>query len=282
MASKKIERWPQPCLKWAGGKRQLLTEIRKYLPRPQDFTTYYEPFLGGGAVLFDVQPATAVVNDINAEVINVYRVIKEQVNELIAHLKTHKNEPAYYYQIRELDRTPDFQTCSLVAKASRVLYLNKTCYNGLFRVNRQGQFNVPFGRYKNPKIVDEANLQAISAYLNEHDVTILHTDFAAALTQIPPRSFVYLDPPYDPVSDSASFTGYTLNGFNRTEQVRLREVCRALDRQGCKFLLSNSATPFIVDLYREYQTIFVTASRCINSKISGRGKIDEVLVRNYA
>ena len=279
MESRKKNKLVQPFLKWAGGKRQLLKEIRKYLPKIHG--TYYEPFLGGGAVLFDIQPKKAVVNDVNSEVINVYRVIKEDVNGLIEDLKTHKNESDYFYQIRELDRTPEFENLSALKKASRIIYLNKTCYNGLFRVNSQGQFNVPFGRYKNPNIVNEVVLRAINHYLNKNNVTILNKDFEDVLQTVDKNDFVYVDPPYDPVSDSSSFTGYTLYGFDKKEQVRLKGVCDELNSKGCKFLLSNSATSFIHELYKDYQVTIVGASRAINSVSSGRGKIEEVLVRNY-
>ena len=268
-----------PFLKWAGGKRQLLTEIRKYLPK--NFTTYYEPFLGGGAVLFDLQPSKAIVNDINSDIINVYNVIKNDLDELIEDLGTHKNEHDYFYYIRELDRADNFNEMSKIKKASRIIFLNKTCYNGLFRVNSQGQFNVPFGKYKKPNIVNEITLKSISNYLNKNNITILNTDFVDSVKNIRKNGFVYFDPPYDPISDSSSFTGYTLNGFDKEEQIRLKKLCDRLDNKGCKFLLSNSATPFILDLYKDYEIIMVKASRTINSIGSGRGKIDEVLVKNY-
>jgi DNA adenine methylase len=210
-------------------------------------------------------------------------VIKEDVDGLIEDLKMHKNEAEYYYHIRELDRSENFDTLPALKKASRIIYLNKTCYNGLFRVNSQGQFNVPFGRYKNPNIVNEIILKAMSKYLNENNITLLNTDFEEAVKDIRKNEFVYFDPPYDPISDSSSFTGYTLYGFGKDEQIRLKDLCNTLTRKGCKFLLSNSATQFIVDLYTEdnYEIIPVKASRSINSIASGRGKIDEVLVRNY-
>lgn len=266
-------------MKWAGGKRQLLKEIRKHIPK--QYTTYYEPFLGGGAVLFDIQPKKAIVNDSNSEVINVYQTIKNNVDALIEYLKTHKNEPDYFYKIREMDRYPDFKNLSELKRASRIIYLNKTCYNGLFRVNSQGQFNVPFGKYKKPNIVNEFVLRAINQYLNKNDVKFFDEDFKNALPGIGKNDFVYFDPPYDPVSDSASFTGYTLNGFDKNEQERLKILCDKLDKKDCHFLLSNSATPFILDLYKEYSIIRVSASRAINSIATGRGKIDEVLIKNY-
>lgn len=279
MQIKKKDSSVKPFLKWAGGKRQLLPEIRSHLPA--NFKTYYEPFLGGGAVLFDCQPERAVVNDINGEITNVYSMIKEDVDGLISRLKEYKNEADYYYEIRELDRTAEFSELSPLDKAARIIYLNKTCFNGLFRVNTQGQFNVPFGKYKRPNIVNEETLRALNRFLNSSRIEILNTDFEKALAGISADDFVYFDPPYDPLSDSSSFTGYTLHGFSREEQRRLKELCDNLNRRGVKFLLSNSATPFIKELYAEYTITYVKAKRNINSVGNSRGKIDEVLVRNY-
>jgi DNA adenine methylase len=269
----------QPFLKWAGGKRQLLPIIREYVPK--EYKTYYEPFLGAGAVLFALRPAKAVINDLNWELINCYRVIKDSLAELLTDLAKHKNDEDYYYQIRDLDRTGEFQNLSAVTRASRIIFLNKTCYNGLFRVNSDGQFNVPFGRYKKPKIVDEAVLRAVSSYLNKNDIQIMNKDFAAAVERAEKGDFVYFDPPYDPVSNTSSFTGYNLHGFSRDEQKRLRDVFRILDKKGCFVLLSNSATDFILDLYKDYKVVTVEANRAINSVPTGRGKVNEVLVMNY-
>ncbi len=281
MERRKKNKLVQPFLKWAGGKRQLLPEIRNSLPNPRSYGRYFEPFLGGGAVFFDLQPKKAVINDFNAEAINVYRIIRDDVDGLIEHLKTHENEADYFYRIREMDRNPNFDELSVLTKASRIIYLNKTCYNGLFRVNSQGQFNVPFGRYKNPNIVNEIVLRAVSRYLNDNKIEILNTDFEKSLESVKKNDFVYFDPPYDPVSDSSSFTGYTLNGFDKEEQERLRNLCDKLNDKGCKFLLSNSATPFILGIYKDYEIEIVEAARAINSVASGRGKIDEVLIKNY-
>jgi len=269
----------QPFLKWAGGKRQLLPEIRKYVPKK--FNTYYEPFVGAGAVLFDIQPKKAVINDINLELINTYKVIKDNVDELIEDLKKHKNEKDYFYEIRDLDRKEEFKELSLVERSSRIIYLNKTCFNGLFRVNSQGQFNVPFGKYKNPQIVNEIVLRAVHNYLNSNDVTILNEDFETVVANAKKGDFIYFDPPYDPVSDTSSFTGYSLDGFNKDDQIRLRDTFVELDKKGCKVLLSNSATDFIKDIYKDFHIEIVSASRNINSVASKRGKIDEVLVMNY-
>lgn len=264
----------QPFLKWAGGKRQLLPEIRKYVPKK--FNTYYEPFVGAGAVLFDIQPKKAVINDINLELINTYKVIKDNVDELIEDLKKHKNEKDYFYEIRDLDRKEEFKELSLVERSSRIIYLNKTCFNGLFRVNSQGQFNVPFGKYKNPQIVNEIVLRAVHNYLNSNDVTILNEDFETVVANAKKGDFIYFDPPYDPVSDTSSFTGYSLDGFNKDDQIRLRDTFVELDKKGCKVLLSNSATDFIKDIYKDFHIEIVSASRNINSVASKRGKIDEV------
>lgn len=270
-----------PVLKWVGGKRQLLPEIRKYIP--QNISTYYEPFLGGGAVLFDILPKKAVVNDVNTELINVYEVIRDDVESLIEDLAKHKNEADYFYEIRALDRDPDkYSLLSDVERASRIIYLNKTCFNGLFRVNRAGHFNTPFGKYKNPNIQNAETLRAVSRYFNITNIKFLSTDFDEAVKGCRKGAFVYFDPPYDPVSDSSSFTGYAKGGFDRNEQKRLKELCDKLNDRGVKFLLSNSSTDFIMDLYKDYNIEIIQAKRSINSKGKNRGEVDEVLVRNYA
>lgn len=269
-----------PVLKWVGGKRQLMNEIVKLLPKT--YTTYYEPFIGGGAVLFELQPNKAVINDVNGELINLYNVIKYDVELLIEDLRKHENTPEYFYEIRERDRDRnEYEKLSEVEKASRIVYLNKTCFNGLFRVNKAGEFNSPFGKYKNPNIVDEVTLRAVSKYFNKADIKILNGDFESSLKGIRKGSFVYLDPPYDPVSNSANFTGYDKGGFNRDEQIRLKKLCDKLNKRGVKFLLSNSATEFIKDLYKDYDITVVKAKRAINSNGNARGEVDEVLVRNY-
>ena len=276
----------RPFLKWAGGKRQLLPEIVKYVPKLTSKHTYYEPFIGGGALLFELQHQKAVINDSNKELINCYKVIKDSLDELMEELSKDKysNSETSYYDMRDLDRSrKKYASLSEVEKAARIIYLNKTCYNGLFRVNSQGQFNVPFGRYKNPNFLDDAVLRAVNKYLNSNDITLLNQDFAEAVKDANRGDFVYLDPPYDPVSETASFTGYDVNGFNRDEQERLKEEFDALHKRGCKVMLSNSCTDFILDLYKNYQytIIKVRATRSINSNALKRGMVDEVLVLNY-
>ena len=271
-----------PVVKWVGGKRQIIDEIITYVP--DSFSTYYEPFLGGGAVLFELQPKKAVVNDVNEELMNIYEVIKDNVDELIEGLKRHKikNDKAYFYEIRELDRDREqYNLLTPVERASRIIYLNKTCYNGLFRVNKSGEFNAPFGNYKNPNIVNETTLRAVSAYFNKAKIRFTCQDFEDALKWSRKGAFVYLDPPYDPVSETASFTGYDKGGFDRNEQIRLKKTCDKLNKKGIKFLLSNSATDFIMDLYQDYKIEIIQAKRAINSKADKRGNVDEVLVMNF-
>ena len=269
-----------PFVKWVGGKRQLIKEIEKHIP--DRFSRYYEPFVGGGAVLFHLQPRKAVINDSNEELINLYEVIKEAPDKLIEDLKKHTNEEEYFYKIRRVDRDKDaYRELSNIQRASRIIYLNKTCYNGLFRVNSAGEFNSPFGRYKNPNIVNEIKIKAVSNYLANNDVRILNTDYETMLANIRKGAFVYFDPPYDPISNSSSFTGYTKSRFDRSEQERLKSVCDKLNKRGIKFLLSNSSTNFIRDLYQDFIIHTVEANRAVNSKGSRRGKIAEVLVKNY-
>ena len=267
-----------PFVKWAGGKRQLLPELIKRVPK---FTTYCEPFVGGGALFFYLQPKKAIINDFNKDLINTYITIQNDVESLIQHLSTYKNDSESYYKIRELDRTPLFHRMSATEKASRLIYLNKTCYNGLFRVNSMGEFNSPFRSYKSPNIVNEPTLRAIHNYFQNADVTFLSGDFEAAVKGLKKGTFVYFDPPYDPVSASSNFTGYTNLGFGKQEQRRLKEVCDELNAKGIKFLLSNSATDFILDLYKEYNIEKISAKRVINSNANNRGNVDEVLIRNY-
>ena len=272
-----------PVLKWVGGKRQIINEIKKYVPK---YSTYYEPFLGGGAVLFELQPKTAVVNDINAELISLYEVIKYNIDDLIENLREHeeKNGEAYFYKIREQDRDKEkFNHLTPIQRAARLIYLNKTCYNGLFRVNKAGQFNTPYGNYKKPNIVNEYTLRAVHNYFNKAQLNFVCKDFEEVLKDARKGAFVYLDPPYDPVSDTASFTGYDKGGFSRSEQIRLKNICDMLDKKGVKFLLSNSSTDFIKDLYNNGKYIIevIHAKRAINSKADKRGEVDEVLVMNY-
>lgn len=253
--------------------------VARYLPK--GYNTYYEPFLGGGALFLALQPQQAVINDSNSELVNCYEVIREAVDELIECLKQHKNEAAHYYAVREWDRSNHYRNRTPAERASRIIFLNRTCYNGLFRVNSQGQFNVPFGTYKNPNIVNEDVLRAVSHYLNLTKIKILNLDFQAAVEGAQAGDFVYFDPPYDPISDTSSFTGYDVNGFSKHEQIRLKSTVDELADRGCKVLLSNAHTEFILSLYQNYRIEKVTAARSINSNTLKRGKVEEVLVMNY-
>ena len=271
-----------PVLKWVGGKRQLLNDIIPMIPK--NCSTYVEPFIGGGAVLFELQPKKAIINDFNGELINVYTVIRDYPEELIKELQFHKenNTSEYFYTVREYDRKPDFfSKMTSVQKAARVIYLNKTCYNGLYRVNSAGQFNVPYGKYKNPNIVNETVIRAMSKYFNENNIVIKNEDFKETLKGLRRGAFVYLDPPYMPISSSSSFTGYTENGFNEDKQRELKELCDKLDKKGIKFLQSNSDCEFIRELYSSYRIKTIKAKRAINSKGNSRGEINEVLIYNY-
>jgi len=277
----------KPYLKWAGGKRQILPEIRKYLPPNLGSLRYYEPFLGAGALFLDCRPRRAVINDNNEELILTYKVIRERVDELIEELNVHRaqNNEEYYYQVREQDRNREmFSKLTEVQKAARLIYLNKTCYNGLYRVNSQGMFNVPYGRYANPAICDESVLRAIHKYLCREniEIEILHGDFAVAVESAGRNSFIYFDPPYHS-PDNTNFTGYQAGGFDDAEQERLRDVFVARTNAGAKCLLSNSDTSFIRKLYSNdhFDVIVIKAKRVINSDRAGRGEVDEVLIKNW-
>ncbi len=270
-----------PFVKWAGGKRQLLGVLSGLMPEGS-VKSYCEPFVGGGALLFHLQPSTAYVNDINSELINVYSVIKNSVDDLIIELSHFENKQEIFYEVRSWDRDKfKYSSLSNIQRAARIIFLNRTCFNGLYRVNNAGEFNSPFGYYRNPNIVNAPVLKAVSHYLNSAEIHLSSVDYSEVLAKLERGTFVYLDPPYDPVSDSASFTGYTRGGFSRNEQKRLRECCDDLSRRGIKFMLSNSATDFIMDLYSEYNITVVKAKRAVNSAGDKRGDVEEVVVRNY-
>jgi DNA adenine methylase len=275
----------KPYLKWAGGKRQLLSEIKKVLPKGVNNYTYYEPFIGAGAVFFDLQPKKAIINDFNTQLILTYTVIKKNVEELITILKNYKdkNNEKYFYEIRNLDRNvKNFDKLTDTEKAGRLIFLNKTCFNGLYRVNSQGLFNVPYGKYKNPAIYDEIVLRQISNYLNANDINILNKDFEYAVLNADKNSFIYFDPPYHS-PDKTNFTGYQADGFGEEEQQRLRDVIIKMTNRGAKCLLSNSDTEYIRDLYNYdfFDIISVQAKRSINSDSAGRGNVNEVLIKNW-
>jgi len=265
-------------VKWAGGKKQLLEQFKPFFPKK--INRYIEPFVGGGAVLFFVlkeyKPKEVFIFDINEELITAYEVIRDDLENLIKELnklkKLHNKE--HYYQIR----AENPQLLSKLTRASRFIYLNKTCFNGLYRVNSKGGFNVPIGSYKNPLICPEEDLREISKLLQ--NVRIINGDFEECLKYSKKGDFVYFDPPYYPLKKS-SFTTYTKNNFLEKEQEKLKEVFSKLDKKGCKVMLSNSDTKFIKDLYKIYKISFVRASRMINCDGKNRGKINEVVITNY-
>ena len=274
---KKIVEVPRPFIKWVGGKRQLIPQLSKFLP--DTFNTYIEPFVGGGAIFFYLLPHKSILMDINPELINAYQVIKHKVEELIESLRQHRNEKDYFYEVRARDRDPTlFRTLDKVERASRTIFLNKTCYNGLFRVNKKNQFNTPFGRYKNPTLCDAFNLRAVSIALSNTKIQL--GDFSESIKNATSGDFVYMDCPYHPVSDTANFTSYTKDDFGIAEQKRLHHVYSELDKKGCTVLLSNSYTPFILDLYKDYTINIVHANRAVNCDPSKRGKVREVLISN--
>ena len=262
-----------PLLKWVGGKRQLLSDIIPMIDNK--CSTYVEPFIGGGAVLFSMQPKKAIINDYNHELINVYKVVRDNFDELLELLYIHQanNSSEYYYEVRAWDRGDYLNKMSSIEKAARIIYLNKTCYNGLYRVNS------PYGRYKNPNIVNESVLKAVSNYFKNNDIDIRNEDYRDTLINLDKRSFVYLDPPYMPISSSSSFTGYTEGGFGYN-QVELKEECDKLTQQGIRFVQSNSDCDEIRELYKEYKIKTVKAKRSINSVAKKRGEINEVLIYN--
>jgi DNA adenine methylase len=263
-------------VKWAGGKRQLINILLKNIP--SQYNMYLEPFVGAGALLFALSPKHAIVSDINPEIINAYLVIKNNVKTLISSLRKHINTENYFYRIRSKDP----KRLSQVQRASRFIYLNRTCFNGLYRENSKGEFNVPFGNYKKPKILDKENLVTVSDYLNSNKIKILCRDYKKTVSLAKQGDFVYFDPPYHPFNATSSFTKYSKGDFTEKDQIELSQIFRELDNKGCYVMLSNSNTKFIRNLYRGYNIRSIAANRAINCKAERRGKgLYEVLVKNY-
>jgi DNA adenine methylase len=267
---------PRPFLKWAGGKSKL---IQQYIPYfPKTYQNYYEPFLGGGAVFFYLQPATAILTDINAELINTYCCVRDNVEELILLLKEHKKRHTkdYYYSVR------NYYGGNNLEKAARFIYLNKTCFNGLYRVNSQGNFNVPLGRYDNPNICPENLLRLAKQALSQ--AKIQQADFTQVLNYATSSDdFVFFDPPYYPISETSYFTAYSQNCFSTKHQEILRDTCAELASRGVKVMVCNSDSEFIKQIYREidFKTHTIKAARSINSNIKNRGIIDELLITSF-
>lgn len=267
---------PRPFLKWAGGKSRL---IQQYIPYfPKSYKNYYEPFLGGGAVFFYLQPSTAFLTDINAELINTYCCVRDHFEELISILKEHKirHDKDYYYSIRNNSGGTDIE------KAARIIYLNKTCFNGLYRVNSQGKFNVPLGRYDNPNICSEALLKVASEALSHAEIK--QADFTEVLNHATSSDdFVFFDPPYHPINNTSYFTAYSQNCFSKRDQEVLRDTCAELASRGVKVMVCNSDSEFIQKIYTDinFETYKIKAARSINSNVKNRGMIYELLITSF-
>lgn len=272
----------KPFVKWAGGKRQIMTEIKKYIP--ENYDTFYEPFVGGGAVFFELAPKKAVINDYNSELMNVFECIKDEVKfdkmctELNHHEANHSEE--YYYQVRNIDRdVKKYNKLADYKKAARTIYLNKACFNGLYRVNSKNEFNVPFGKKEKVNTYEGQNLGVVHCILNFNDIKLLSIDFEEAVKDAKKGDFVYLDPPYD--SDTSTFNDYTENGFNKDEQRRLALLFKELSDRGCYVMLSNHNTILVNELYKDYNIHVISAKRNINANGKKRGKVEEVIITNY-
>lgn len=274
-----------PIVKWAGGKRQVMEELKKHLP--ENFNNYYEPFIGGGALLFELAPNHAIINDVNYELISIYQCLKDaelctlMKKELDIHKENHSED--YYYKIREMDRNPRYELEPLYIKAARAIYLNKAGWNGLYRVNLKGYFNVPSGKKIKEKLnlYDKDNIENIHKYFDETNIEILSLDFTEATRTAREGDFVYFDPPYDTWEDKESFTAYSKFDFNKDDQRRLAECFKDLTRRGVKCMLSNHNTAFINELYQGFNIYVINARRNINSNGTGRGAVEEVIITNY-
>ena len=270
-------------VKYAGGKYQLLPELLKY--KPKKFKRYFEPFVGGGSLLLELAPIHVTINDVNKDLICLYKCLRDKrlFKKFYATCKEHEQNHSeeYYYKIRNLDRNKTaFNRFPTYAKAARFLYLNKSCFNGLYRLNSKGEFNVPFNGKEKINCFEEDNIQALHKYFNKRKPIILCKDYAIALKTAKAKDFVYIDPPYDTLKDD-SFTAYSADGFDKKEQERLRDVIKELTDRGVYVMASNANTPFVQELYKDFNIHIVLARRNINSKGDGRGKVEEVIITNY-
>ena len=272
----------KPFVKWAGGKRQIIDKLKMYVP--VEFDTYYEPFVGGGALLFELSPKKAVINDYNEELMNVFSCIKDEekfskmCNELNRHEASHSEE--YYYEIRNKDRDKNKLKKMLDYKrAARTIYLNKACFNGLYRVNSKNEFNVPFGKKTKVNTYEGQNLGIVHSFLNFNDIKIMTIDFEECVKTAKKGDFIYFDPPYD--SETSTFNSYTENGFGKDEQIRLAKVYKELSDRGCYVMLSNHNTTLVKELYKDFNIHLIEAKRNINSNGKKRGKVEEVIITNY-
>jgi DNA adenine methylase len=281
----------KPPLKWAGGKRQIIKELVDRMPKK--FNNYYEPFIGAGALFFEIKSEKSVINDINFEISNLYYVLssRSKTSKLIGslndyemkhnNLKTLVSKSEFYYQVRELDRNENFKTLEDYEILARTIYLNKACFNGIFRLNSKGHFNVPFGKKEKVNLYDKDNIESINEFIENNKVRILNCDFEDALKDVAKGDFVYFDPPYDTIEEKKSFTTYSKEGFGKDDQKRLARLFVKLNKKGVYLMLSNHNTKFIRDLYSDFNIKVISARRSINSKGKGRGSIEEVLITNY-
>ena len=272
----------KPFVKWAGGKRQIIDKLKQYIP--DEFNTYYEPFVGGGALLFELSPKNAVINDSNKELMNVYSVLcnEEKFKKMCSVLNSYEanHSEDFFYELRNKDRNKKtFNRLSDYTRAARTIYLNKACFNGLYRVNSKDEFNVPFGKKTKVNTYDGSNLITVSNYLTMNNVKIQCVDFEESVKTAKKGDFVYFDPPYD--SDTATFNSYTEEGFGKDEQRRLATVFKDLDERGVYVMLSNHNTILVKELYKDYHIYVIEAKRNINYNGKKRGKVEEVIITNF-
>jgi DNA adenine methylase len=267
----------KPFIRWVGGKRQLLPEL---LPKvPDEYNTYWEPFLGGGALFFALQPDIAHISDCNFELINAYQIIQKNPYNLIEELSQYRNEEDFYYTIRSGDIS--LGNIDPIKRAARFVYLNRTCFNGLYRVNKQGQFNVPYGHRKNIDIVSEENIMACHELLTTSNVHVGLSDFSVVNVYATQNDFVYFDPPYVPLTVTSNFTQYTKDGFSESDHQKLLNICNELTEKNVKWMQSNSSAPLVYELYKDYNIEEVEAKRNISASVSGRKPVKEVIITNY-
>ncbi len=273
----------KPIVKWAGGKRQIIDKLIERIP--QSYNNYFEPFIGGGALLFELMPKNAVINDINQELLAIYKCLANEewfnlmIKDLEEHEKNHSED--YYYKIREVDRNPEFKNLPIWKRASRTIYLNKSCFNGLYRVNSKGYFNVPSGKKEKVQTYDKENIIKLHNYFMNENITILEGDFVKAIEEAKKGDFVYFDPPYDSFEEKKSFTSYSKYNFTKEDQKKLSEVFKELANKGVYVMLSNHNTKYINELYEGFNINIISAKRMINANSNGRGEVEEVIITNY-
>lgn len=269
-------------LKWPGGKSKVIPQISIYLPKT--YNNYFEPFFGGGALFFYLKPKTAVINDVNETLMNLYEAIKKEPDTIIARLKEltdehltfneDKRKVNYYHKRDEYNETKN-----KIEKAALLVFLNKTGFNGMYRENSKGKYNIPFGKYANPTIFKESKIREVSLILENTEIK--SGSYIKSILEAKPHDFIYFDPPYHPLSVTSSFTSYSKDDFTEKDQVELSKTFENLDKKGCLVMLSNSDTPLIRELYKNYNIHEVQVARSINSKASSRGKVNELIITNY-